>query len=346
MQAPAVIVKYPEDAVWKAVYGRHLWVLNYSGGRQSSYWFWKILRGEVVVPFQRSRIVALAANPGMEAPESLDYKAMMFEVGRENGVHCEEVAGPNLYTDLLGIADIVKRARAAFAGDDAAWEAFLAEIPSHPRGERKRFYLEKIGFVPRVDNPPYYTKKPDGTRGQLVQRCTIFYKIAALNRSVRTHLREGYGIRSPLPGSVEHWIGFSADEQRRIDKAMAHEWAAYVVKRFPIAELGVGISEIMRYFHRHGLPVPPRSVCNGCHSNGLRYFSQMYNAYVERGARGWLEAVSVDEVIRDMRLFGMPYPVYVSDTLIPLRELAERGFRLGDEWETDQHNCDHGACFV
>ena len=58
-------------------------------------------------------------------------------------------------------------------------------------------------------------------------------------------------------------------------------------------------------------------------------------------------SLAFDDSIRDMGRYGVQDgDCYVSDTLVPLRELAERNFDMGSALENVKHECDTGMCFV
>ena len=57
------------------------------------------------------------------------------------------------------------------------------------------------------------------------------------------------------------------------------------------------------------------------------------------------QAVLIDEAIRDLTQIGIRDECYVSWTLIPLRELAARGFPDIDG-EMEAMACHSGHCFV
>ena len=129
----------------------------------------------------------------------------------------------------------------------------------------------------RIDNPPYFTKKPNGAAGQLRQCCTYYYKIAPIDRAIRLILKDLYGInpkRGNLgKGIVEKWIGFSFDEIHRIKSPSQH----YVRFRFPLIELGYDKPMIGSYFEEKRIPLPSRSLCNGCFAHSTEDLKTMHD---------------------------------------------------------------------
>ena len=193
----------------------------------------------------------------------------------------------------------------------------------------------------RLDNPPYWTDRGDGRKeGKLMQKCTRFYKIEPMDRALRVYLQERHGIsrttrRLPV-GCVEKWIGFGRNEIQRIKPS----GQKYITFRYPLIERNTDVKE---FFDEIRQPMPPRSVCNACFSNGLDHYRDMY----ENRPDDWAQAVAVDEVVRDWSQIGVKYPVYVRNTLTPLRELAANGFRLpGRENVENDYSCDSGYCFL
>lgn len=194
--------------------------------------------------------------------------------------------------------------------------------------------------VARLDNPPYWTRDEKGSIGRLRQKCTRFYKIAPMDRFIREYLHEHHGISQKAKrlgeGIVEKWIGFSLDEAPRIKPPKRK----YIRFRYPLIEFELTKDDIVEYYAAFDLPIPPRSVCNACFANGLGTLKEMY----ENRPLDWLQAVEVDEAVRDLSQIGVTDDVFVSHTGKPLKQLAKEGFTEGvdkDEW-----SCDSGYCFV
>lgn len=245
----------------------------------------------------------LNANPGMENSETYKYVAAMRAECEKAGIYFETVAGPNLYEDIL-------------------------------KASRKE--------LKRLDNPPYWTLDPEtGKEGKLYQSCTKYYKIQPMDRAVRRLLEERHGInrRSGRVGErlVEKWIGFSSDEVPRI-KEPAQK---YIYFRYPLIELGMDKQKVIDYFVQHNLPLPPRSVCNACFSNGLESYREM----CKNRPCDWQQAVAVDNAVRN-GIPGVKRQAFVSKTLKPLEELAAKDFVLEDTDDQDGFSCDSGYCFT
>lgn len=192
----------------------------------------------------------------------------------------------------------------------------------------------------RLDNPPYWTDRGNGCKeGRLIQKCTAHYKIAPMDRALRVYLEERHGINRKTcrlpPGCVEKWIGFGMSEVQRIKPSRQK----YINFRYPLIEQRVNIDN---YFAEIDKPMPPRSVCNACFSNGLDHYQDMY----ENRPDDWAQAVAVDDAVRDWTQIGVNNPVYVSKTLTSLRELAANDFQLAGRGSVEDYGCDSGMCFL
>lgn len=194
----------------------------------------------------------------------------------------------------------------------------------------------------RLDQPPYWTRnRVTGKVGRLKQKCTRYYKIAAMRRMLREHLRDAFGISlvtKRIPKVVQ-WIGFSADEKER---AYGEKFSVkYIELAYPLIDMGLTKEKIVEWYRTSGVSQPPPSVCNACFANGLAFFEDMY---INR-PNDWDQAVMVDDYIRDMRQIGIEDECFVSASMIPLRDLPDRDFLRGTP-EGKKFQCNSGVCFV
>lgn len=194
-----------------------------------------------------------------------------------------------------------------------------------------------------LDQPPYWTRnRKTGKIGKLKQKCTKFYKVAAMRRELRRYLNEQFGISlvtKRLP-SVISWIGFAADEQSRADKIKKD--VKFITLQFPLIWMGLTKVKVIGWYLKHSVQPPPASVCNACYSNGLRFFEEMY---LNR-PKDWEQAVLVDESIRDMRQLGVEDECFVSATCVPLKDMPGRDFLRDKPSTYIKHECNSGACFL
>lgn len=210
---------------------------------------------------------------------------------------------------------------------------------------RRNLYQElldlKTSGATRFDLPPYWTKnRKTGKRGRLLQLCTQQYKIAPMDAAIRDYLHTEFGIsrvsRRLGNNVVRKFIGFSRDEALRVKEAKQK----YVYFQYPLIALGMTKTDIKEYYNARLLAMPPRSVCSACFANDLAYFKSMY---LDRPAN-WAQAVRIDDEVRDLSQVGVRDEVYVSSSLIPLRDLPARDFK-SDRKEPDKE-CHSGYCFT
>lgn len=194
----------------------------------------------------------------------------------------------------------------------------------------------------RLDHPPYFTKDGNGKRGQLKQKCTGTFKIEPMKRGIRRYLQERHGIpltRKRFPLKVVSWIGFAADETHRIKPNKRQP--KYIELQYPLIERGLDRPKVEGFYLRTGTPKPPRSVCLACFANGLAHYEDMHDNRPEE----WDRAVLVDDSIRDLTSIGVKNPAFVSDTLVPLRDLPGLNFLSGTK-EGKEHRCNKGVCYL
>jgi len=134
---------------------------------------------------------------------------------------------------------------------------------------------------------------------------------------------------------VEAWIGFAADETHRVTASDKK----FITLRYPLIELGMDRAKVEGYYMKHGIEKPPRSVCVACFANGLAHFEDMYMNRPD----DWDKAVAVDEAVRTLP--GVKNQVFVSSSLIPLKDLPDRDFQRGAA-DYKEHRCNSGVCFL
>lgn len=248
--------------------------------------------------------VVLNADPGMEDERSYEFVKLSKRRCAEAGIPFVTADGPNLYSDLI---------LTPYVGES------------------------------RLDNPPYWVKKPNGKIGRLRQKCTGAYKIAPMSRARRLLLKQlcGVSLKTKRISRVDVWVGFAADEANRVTAKKTAKGPKYLHLRYPLIERGITKARMAGYYLDHNIPKPPRSVCAACFANGLAYLQDMY---LNRPG-DWEKAVAVDEAVRDLRHIGIKWPVFVSSTCIPLKDLPALGFKQQDA-DYREHRCNSGVCFV
>jgi hypothetical protein len=108
-----------------------------------------------------------------------------------------------------------------------------------------------------------------------------------------------------------------------------------------LIEQGLDKAKVVGYFLKNNLPLPPRSVCNACFSNGLETYKEMH----EKRPGDWQQAVAIDNAVR-RGIPGVDRETFVSKTLLSLEELAKMGFVIGEGEDQDGFSCDSGYCFT
>lgn len=279
--------------------------LSYSAGVQSHWLLWMVLLGLIDRP---KNFIVLNADPGNENESSYRHTEEMRERCRESGIPFITAEGPNLYLDLLGLKNSGKT---------------------------------------RFDQPPFWTETDHGKEGKLQQRCTRAYKTVPMDQALRAYLWKRFGIPENSgawlgENSVERWIGFTADEDDRVRKAVKNENRLYQCLRFPLHERGMTKSDVVAEYRKHGKELPERSLCNHCPFYGLRDLKNMH----DNRPKDWEKSVKVDESCRDLSSIGVTNKCYLNRSLVPLRELAAMNFELVDPVENDLAQCNSGVCFT
>lgn len=318
----------PMRGKWLPSPENRLRVLNFSGGKQSSALLWMAIRGEIERPD-----VVLTANPGMEAAASLAYVAMMQAECAKVGIKAYTVKGPNLYEEILNLKQPRQISVCVKCGNQVTGARHAVKCPCR---ETK---IVTLNPRTRFDTPAYYVLREDGREGKLDQRCTAYYKIAPMNRACRVELESARNVScrsSRVPRAIiEKWIGFSASEVSRV-KPPVERWACF---RYPLIDMGYTNEKVVGYFLKHDLPMPPRSVCNGCFANDVEYFRDMHR---DRPA-DWAQALAVDEAIRDWKQIGVKLPVFITRCCKSLNQLQAEGFKDDDK---RGGGCDSGYCMT
>lgn len=249
------------------------------------------------------RFVVINSDPGMEDSRTYAFVRESRRRCQAAGIDYITASGPNLWVDIVNSVN---------------------------------------NGATRIENPPFWVKKEDGSRGALSQKCTGHYKIAPMDRALRHYMAQKHGVqwntKRIRAGLVEKWIGFAADEWHRCSESTQK----YIVLRFPLIDRKIDKAMCAGYYLKHGIAMPPRSVCAACFSNGLAYFKEMY----ETRPLDWEKAVDVDNAVETGNDRGITqYPVFVSASLIRLRDMPAMNFGMEDE-DLTEHHCNSGVCFL
>jgi hypothetical protein len=185
----------------------------------------------------------------------------------------------------------------------------------------------------RADHPPLWVRTETG-RGRIGHRCTVRFKSATIRRAITQWLR-GQG----LPHTCESWIGFAADEAHRAQRALYRQARIWNTLRFPAVELGITRAQQRAELQAWTGTTPPRfSMCVFCPFKTPARWRQTT-------AHDLVAVYAVDEAIRDLSSLGVCNPAYLTDRLIPVQRLIERGDPQ-PSLPGLESTCDAGACFL
>lgn len=226
---------------------------------------------------------AIFADPGREKDKTYEYLEFLFSWQKENdGIPIIISSDKNLYKDLLD--------------------------STNSRGKR-------------FSSIPSFTKNPDGTVGMLKRQCTGEYKVQVVDNVIR----DLYGLkpRQRRP-KTEVWYGITLDEIQR----MALPIQKWKVNYYPYIGYGAdknafkinwGVlmtrSNVIAWYVKNGLPIPPDSSCIFCPF-------QSDNSWDRLSESELLDAIKVDEAIRDSSNKGIKQQVFLHSSCKPLREVV------------------------
>lgn len=176
----------------------------------------------------------------------------------------------------------------------------------------------------RFSSIPAYTAGPDGEVGMLRRQCTGEYKIAQVDQQIRK-LLEVHQVRGQ---QIEIWKGITFDEIERMSipdynwKIHVYPYCNYKVTKQgnPVA-MGlpyVSRFEIVQWYTKMGLPIPPKSSCLFCPYTSEATWKEMKDTVPD----DFEQACRVDDAIRDSSNKGVNNLIYVHQSLVPLRDVV------------------------
>lgn len=185
----------------------------------------------------------------------------------------------------------------------------------------------------RLDQPPVWIAKGQG-RGKAQHRCTREFKVAPMRRVITQWLR-----RNGLPKRCVKWIGYGRDELHRAQKTVAKQDVAWETLDFPAIRYGRTRAQQREDVERWAGSVPRFSMCEICPAKS----PARWRATPPEDLPG---CYAFDEMLRDADVIGLTDgPAYLSDRLIPVRSLIERGDPQPALPGLEEY-CDGGACFL
>lgn len=207
-----------------------------------------------------------------------------------------------------------------------------------PTMEEGMLSKEGTRFIPI----PAFTRDPGtGKVGMIRRQCTSEYKIAPLQKAMRSYI--GVAPRKVLPvNSIHSWIGISTDEAGRAKDS----GVAGIINRYPLLEMGLSRDDCRKIIEDAGLK-PVKSRCYFCPYIGD------WDQFKSDHPTAFEKAVKMDHAIRDSTQAGVDKPAYLQRSCRPLdgsddRPLTPLEIAMGmgpDAWEDQgfEDECD-GMC--
>lgn len=176
----------------------------------------------------------------------------------------------------------------------------------------------------RLASIPAFTKDETGKVGMLKRQCTNEYKIMQVNKKIREII--GLPGRSRFP-KIEIWQGITLDEAHRMripqDKwrINIYPFCGYKIYSDGKCEKFEGFqksrNDIFNWYKEMKLPIPEKSSCKFCPFQS----DQNWLRLKKRQPGDFELACHVDESIRDSSRRGIKQPIFLHDSLIPLRQV-------------------------
>ncbi len=161
--------------------------------------------------------------------------------------------------------------------------------------------------------------------GKLRPFCSGEWKRNAVDRYLR--------VKHGITGGVK-WIGFSADEKRRLkDDPTRGNWTF----RYPLNELGITSENCREIISAHGWPQPHRSSCWMCPNKRNDEWVYIRDNHQELFAK----ACEIDAETREIDQEAGKSGVWLHPGRKPLRQAVDEG-----EQQEIYARCETGMCFV
>lgn len=165
---------------------------------------------------------------------------------------------------------------------------------------------------------PLYIKNPDGTRGILPRRCTNDYKVAVIQRAIRTDILRARRIYKSSGVLVYSWIGISIDEADRMKPSRV----GWIENRWPLIDREISRDGCIAWMAKHGFPRPPKSACRQCPYHSDQTWIRMKAEEPEEFLKAvkWERAYqkACEKQTGTAKLKGTPF---VHNSLVPLSEV-------------------------
>lgn len=193
----------------------------------------------------------------------------------------------------------------------------------------------------RFASIPAFTDNLDGSVSILKRQCTGEYKIQVVYKAIR----EIYGLssRKRIP-ETEIWQGITLDEIHRatlpFNKQLVYVYPFIgykTTKKNKAQKLDndykmlMDRNNVIHWYHKVGLPVPPRSACTFCPFQTNHEWENLKKDHDD-----FLSALRVDQAIRNSSQRGVNQPIYLHRSLKPIDQVnfkKEQTGRMFDESE-------------
>jgi 3'-phosphoadenosine 5'-phosphosulfate sulfotransferase (PAPS reductase)/FAD synthetase len=136
----------------------------------------------------------------------------------------------------------------------------------------------------------------------------------------------------------ERWIGFSANEKKRINRMVSSERPDKYTFRFPLAEMFMTTEDCLAIVEKWGWPQPSVSSCWMCPHKKNEEWARVRDSEPEH----WEEACRIDEELREEDLERGGTGVWLHHSRVPLRQAD---LSVAEPLRV-QRQCSLGMCFV
>lgn len=165
-----------------------------------------------------------------------------------------------------------------------------------PTGHSYETTKNMYGTRSRFASIPAFTLSPSGDVGMTRRQCTVEYKVAVVERSIRRDVL-GLKPRRRVPKDVEihQYMGLSYDEARRVLRVRANfygkaQWSAH----FPLFETNTTRAGCKAWLKDRVPHEVPRSACTFC-----PYHNQAeWRAVRDGDPADWARACEIDDALR------------------------------------------------
>lgn len=185
--------------------------------------------------------------------------------------------------------------------------------------------------ITRADHPPFYIRKPNGSVGKAIQKCTKEFKIVPMRRSITKWLKS-IGQRK----RVIKWVGFGIDESHRATKAISKLDVAWETLEFPAIMLQRTRDQQRFDIYIMIGSVPDFSMCVFCPF-------KTWDRWVRTVGNDLQRAINVDINCRNLDEIGLTDgEAFLNNKLVPVTALV----RMKPETVRIDDDCGGGHCFL